>query len=222
MIIISKSYQNQFYQAAFKGAQDAADALGVSLTTNGPDAESNIPQQVEQLASAVNQKPAAIALAASDPNAVQDTLAQAKSAGIPVIGFDSGVPGDTSGAVVATAATDNEAAGANVATNLIANTDVQKALAAGTTEKPAVIGVLAQDSTSGSIVQRVNGFVKAAVAETEKLPGLAGSVDVSGQEKWTKPSTTPRRSRSSSRCRRPRARPTSRPQPPRPSPPTGW
>ena len=190
VIIISTSYQNQFYQAAFKGAQDAADALGVSLTTNGPDAESNIPQQVEQLASAVNQKPAAIALAASDPNAVQDTLAQAKSAGIPVIGFDSGVPGDTSGAVVATAATDNEAAGANVATNLIANTDVQKALAAGTTEKPAVIGVLAQDSTSGSIVQRVNGFVKAAVAETEKLPGLAGSVDVSGQEKWTKPSTS--------------------------------
>ena len=91
VIIISKSYQNQFYQAAFKGAQDAADALGVSLTTNGPDAESNIPQQVEQLASAVNQKPAAIALAASDPNAVQDTLAQAKSAGIPVIGFDSGL-----------------------------------------------------------------------------------------------------------------------------------
>ncbi|WP_341729636.1 substrate-binding domain-containing protein [Brooklawnia sp.] len=191
VIIISKSYQNQFYQAAFKGAQDAADALGVELTTNGPDAESNIPQQVEQLASAVNQKPAAIALAASDPNAVQDTLAQAKSAGIPVIGFDSGVPGDTSGAVVATAATDNEAAGGNVATNLIANADVQKKLLEGTTDNPAVIGVLAQDSTSGSIVQRVNGFVDTAVTELEKLPGLSGAVDVSGQEKWTKQSSSP-------------------------------
>ncbi|BEH02699.1 ABC transporter substrate-binding protein [Brooklawnia propionicigenes] len=191
VIIISKSYQNQFYQAAFKGAQDAADALGVDLTTNGPDAESNIPQQVEQLASAVNQRPAAIALAASDPNAVQDTLVQAKSAGIPVIGFDSGVPGDQSGAVVATAATDNEVAGANVATNLLANADVQKALSAGTTDKPAVIGVLAQDSTSGSIVQRVNGFVDAAVTEVEKLPGMQDAVDVSGQEKWTKPSSSP-------------------------------
>ena len=191
VIIISKSYQNQFYQAAFAGAQAAADELGVELTTNGPDAESNISQQVEQLASAVNQKPAAIALAASDPDAVQDTLAQAKSAGIPVIGFDSGVPGDKSGAVVATAATDNEAAGGNVATNLVANADVQAALQKGTEAKPAVVAVLAQDSTSGSIVQRVDGFVNTAKAEIEKLSGLEGAVDVSGQQKWTEPSTNP-------------------------------
>ena len=191
VIIISKSYQNQFYQAAFAGAQAAADELGVELTTNGPDAESNISQQVEQLASAVNQKPAAIALAASDPDAVQDTLAQAKSAGIPVIGFDSGVPGDKSGAVVATAATDNEAAGGNVATNLVGNKDVQAALQKGTEAKPAVVAVLAQDSTSGSIVQRVDGFVNTAKAEIEKLPGLEGAVDVSGQQKWTQPATNP-------------------------------
>lgn len=191
VIIISKSYQNQFYQAAFKGAQDAADKLGVDLTTNGPDAESNVSQQVEQLAAAVNQRPSAIALAASDPNAVQDTLVSAKSNNIPVIGFDSGVPGDASGAVVATAATDNKAAGANVATNLVANAQLQAAVAAGTPERPAVIGVLAQDSTSGSIVQRVDGFVDAAVAELEKLPGLNGAVDLSGQEKWTKPSASP-------------------------------
>lgn len=191
VIIISKSYQNQFYQAAFKGAQDAADKLGADLTTNGPDAESNVSQQVEQLAAAVNQKPSAIALAASDPNAVQDTLVSAKAAGIPVIGFDSGVPGDTSGAVVATAATDNQAAGGNVATSLIKDTAVQTAISAGTAEKPTVIGVLAQDSTSGSIVQRVSGFVEAAVMELEKLPGLQGAVAVSGQEKWTKDSSSP-------------------------------
>lgn len=191
VIIISKSYQNQFYQAAFKGAQAAADELGVDLTTNGPDAESNVSQQVEQLAAAVNQKPAAIALAASDPNAAQDTLRSAKDANIPVIGFDSGVPGDTSGAVVATAATDNTAAGGNVATNLIKNSDLQAAVEAGTTAHPAVIGVLAQDSTSGSIVQRVNGFVNTAVTALEALPGLNGAVDVSGQAKWTKKSTSP-------------------------------
>lgn len=127
IVIISKSYQNQFYQASFKGAEDAAKELGVSLTTNGPDAESNVAQQVEQLAAAINQKPAAVILAASDPNAVQDTLATAKTNGIPVIGFDSGVPGDKSGAVVATAATDNTTAGANVATNLAADKGFQAA-----------------------------------------------------------------------------------------------
>lgn len=191
VIIISKSYQNQFYQAAFAGAQDAADELGVALETNGPDAESNVSQQVEQLAAAVNQKPAAIALAACSSDAVQDTLVSAKEQGIPVIGFDSGVPDDASGAVVATAATDNAAAGGNVATNLAAVPALQAAVASATDSAPAVIGVLAQDSTSGSIVQRVDGFVSALVAELEKIDGLAGAVDVSGQQQWTIPSASP-------------------------------
>jgi len=191
VIIISKSYQNQFYQAAFKGAQDAADELGVDLETNGPDAESNVSQQVEQLASAVNQRPAAIALAACQPDAVQDALVNAKNQNIPVIGFDSGVPDDASGAVLATATTDNEAAGGNVATNLAANTDLQAALASASADSPAVIGVLAQDSTSGSIVQRVDGFTATLVTELEKLDGLAGAVDISGQQRWTTPSSNP-------------------------------
>lgn len=191
VIIISKSYQNQFYQAAFKGAQDAANELGVSLETNGPDAESNVSQQVEQLTAAVNQHPAAIALAACQPDAVQDALVNAKGQNIPVIGFDSGVPDDASGAVMATATTDNVAAGGNVATNLAANEQFQTAVKAGTTAAPAVIGVLAQDSTSGSIVQRVDGFIETMVSELEKISGLEGAVDVSGQQKWTQPSSSP-------------------------------
>ena len=133
--IIAKSFNNQFYQAAFK-----------------------------------------------------ETLTSAKDAGIPVIGFDSGVPGDTTGAVLATAATDNGNAGANVAKNLIDNADFQAAVLKGTEDAPAVVGILAQDATSGSIVQRVDGFIDEAVKDLEALDGLAGAVDVSGQEKWTKPS----------------------------------
>ena len=188
IIIISKSYQNQFYQAAFQGAKDAAVDLGVNLTTNGPDAESNVSQQVEQVAAALNQQPDAIVLAACDPTALEETLTKAKDAGVPVIGFDSGIPGDTTGAVVATAATDNKKAGANVATNMIADENFQKAILKGTKDKPTVIGVLAQDATSGSIVQRIDGFVAEMVSGLEKLDGLKGSVDVSGQEKWTIPS----------------------------------
>lgn len=190
VVMIAKSYQNQFYQAAFKGAQDAASKLGVNLVTNGPDAESNVSQQVEQLVAAVNQAPAAIALAASDPAAVQDALASAKDAGIPVIGFDSGVPDDASGAVLATATTDNNAAGGNVADNLFANEAFQTAVLAGTTAKPAVVAVLAQDSTSGSIVNRVDGFIDAMVKDLQGLDGLADAVDVSGQQNWTAPSAS--------------------------------
>ncbi|RDU23571.1 substrate-binding domain-containing protein [Anaerosacchariphilus polymeriproducens] len=188
IIVISKSYQNQFYQAAFQGADDAAADLGVTVITNGPDAESNVSQQVEQVAAAINQKPDAIVLAACDPNALEETLIKAKEKGIPVIGFDSGVPGDKTGAVVATAATDNNKAGANVAENLAAVDDFQTAIASGTEESPTIIGVLAQDATSGSIVHRVDGFIKEMVAQLEKLEGLEGCVEVTGQKKWTIPS----------------------------------
>ncbi|RJF42506.1 LacI family transcriptional regulator [Actinomyces sp. 2119] len=191
VIIIAKSYQNQFYQAAFRGAQDAADELNVQLETNGPDAESNVSQQVEQLSAAVNQGPAAIALAACQPDAVQDALVSARSRDIPVIGFDSGVPDDASGAVVATATTDNTVAGGNVATNLAQDTSLVSAVTSATADSPAVIGVLAQDSTSGSIVQRVDGFVDTLVTELEELDGLAGAVDVSGQQRWTQASSEP-------------------------------
>ncbi len=191
IIIISKSYQNQFYQAAFAGAEDAATDLGVTVTTNGPDAESNVSQQVEQVVAAINQKPDAIVLAACDPSALEEALTNAKEEGIPVIGFDSGVPGDTTGAVLATAATDNAVAGANVASNLAADEGFQEAILAGTEDAPTVIGILAQDATSGSIVQRVDGFIAEMKADLEALDGLEGAVDVSGQEKWTIPSENP-------------------------------
>lgn len=188
IIVISKSYQNQFYQAAFKGANDAAVDFGVTVITNGPDAESNVSQQVEQVAAAINQKPDAIVLAACDPKALEEVLTKAKAANIPVIGFDSGVPGDKTGAVVATAATNNENAGANVADNLASDKNFQAAVLKGTESAPTVIGVLAQDATSGSITQRVDGFVKKMVEKLESLDGLKGCVDVSGQERWTIPS----------------------------------
>ena len=189
IVVISKSYNNQFYQAAFKGAFDAAAAYGVEVTTNGPDAESNVSQQVEQVAAAINQKPDAIVLAACDPSSLEETLTKAKGAGIPVIGFDSGIPGDTTGAVVATAATDNQKAGANVASNLAEDKGFLEAVKKGTEDKPVVIGILAQDATSGSIKLRVDGFIEELKSKLEKVDGMAGAVDVSGQAVWTIPST---------------------------------
>ncbi len=186
--IISKSFNNQFYQSAFKGAADAAAKLGVKITTNGPDVETNTSQQVEQVKAAVNARPDAIVLAACDTASLEETLDSAKEAGIPVIGFDSGVPGDTTGAVVATAATDNVNAGGNVAANLIADSGFQAAILKGTEKAPTVLAILAQDATSGSIVLRVDGFIARAVEALEALAGLKGHVSVSGQERWTKPS----------------------------------
>ncbi|MDR3211562.1 MAG: substrate-binding domain-containing protein [Planctomycetota bacterium] len=192
IIIISKSLQNQFYQAAFVGANAAGKDFGVSVVVNGPDAESNIPQQVEQVQAAINQRPAALVLAACDPTSVQEALARAKENKIPVIGFDSGVPGDTSGAVIGTAATNNVNAGGVVADNLADSPAFQAKVKAATAANPAVIAVLAQDSTSGSIVQRTDGFVYALKKRVEALDSsLVGAVSIGGQDNWSVPSSKP-------------------------------
>lgn len=188
IVLIAKSYQNQFYQAAFQGAQDAAEEFGFEVTTNGPDNESNISQQVDQVKAAVQQKPTAIAIAALDTVSLEETLQQAKENGIPVFGFDSGIPEDTTGAVIATAATDNYAAGSAVADALFEDAGFQERILEGTEDNPTVIGVLAQDSTSGSIVYRVNGFVDEMVEQLQTLEGLEGAVEVTGQTIWEKES----------------------------------
>lgn len=191
IIMISKSYQNMFYQAAFKGAQDAGAEYGFEVITMGPDNESNISQQVEQIASAVNQRPAAILLAAIDTASAFDALSKAKNNGIPVIGFDSGVPDDQSGAVIATSATDNTNAGAFVAQNLFDDADFQARIGAGTEQAPTVLAILAQDSTSGSIVLRVNGFVDKMFELLQTLPEMEGAVEVTGQTIWNKAAENP-------------------------------
>lgn len=189
--IISKSINSTFYQEVFEGAEDAAEDVGVQVTIDGPDLESDIQGQVEMVREAVKAGPGAIILAACDTDSLQETLTDAREAGIPVIGFDSGVPGDETGAVLATAATDNTKAGANAAKNLIANADFRRKISGATEDDPYVLAVLAQDMTSGSIVSRVDGFIEEAINDLEAIKGLAGAVDVSGHEKWTQPSGKP-------------------------------
>ena len=191
IILIAKSFQNMFYQASFKGSDDAGAEFGYEVVNQGPDQETNVSGQVEMIAAAVNQNPAAIILASIETEACFDVLTRAKDQGIPVIGFDSGVPGDQSGAVVATSATDNTTAGAFVAENLFANADFQAKMSEATEDNKLVVGVLAQDSISGSIVQRVTGFVDKIVELLETLPGMEGAVEVTGQNVWNKESANP-------------------------------
>ena len=166
--IISKSLGNPFYEEAFRGAYDAANDMDVLLTTYGPEVETDIERQVELVREAVDADCDAIILAACDTASLAEPLTAAREAGIPVIGFDSGVPGDETGAVL-----------------------FQKAVLGADAGKPAVLAILAQDATSGSICERVDGFVEEAVKELEALDGLAGAVDVSGYERWTQPSESP-------------------------------
>lgn len=153
--IVSKGFQHQYWQAVKKGAEEKAKELGVTINFVGPDSESNYDQQLQQLNSAINAKPAAIGLAALDTKTCLEAIQTAMDAGIPIIGFDSGVPDAPEGSVWANCATDNYAAGELAAEETYKLIKEKIASASGKVR----IGVLSQDAVSESVGNRGLGFI---------------------------------------------------------------
>lgn len=173
--IIVKSYQSSYWQAAVTGINQATEELGVTATANGPNAESDIADQVNMLNDAINKKPDGIGLAACDAEAVLDALQAAKDAGIPVVLFDSGVPNAPEGSVYSTIATDNYGAGATAAEHLYEALKDKIAAADGVVR----IGEVNQEATSESITSRGLGFIDKF---TELATADGHTVAVTGNE----------------------------------------
>jgi ribose transport system substrate-binding protein len=178
--VISKGEQHAFWQAVKKGADDAATEYGVEMYYYGPPSESDIQLQVEALNGEMLKNPAAIALASLSTESVMAQLAECIDKGIPVIGFDSGVPNAPEGSIYATASTNNQNAAALAAEEFLKLEGFADALAAGTPEAPVVIAVLSQDATSESITGRTTGFVNKMV----ELAGELNTVAVTGHDLW--------------------------------------
>lgn len=126
--VISKGFQHQFWQVVLKGAEDAAKEFNVEITFEGPPSESDISAQVDMLNNALSKNPDAICLAALDTESVMSQLEEAKERGIPVIGFDSGVPNAPEGSIVSTASTNNYEAGKLAAEKMFEHPDFNKSL----------------------------------------------------------------------------------------------
>ena len=143
--VISKGFQHQFWQAVKLGSEQAAADFDVDITFEGPESEAMVDKQVEMFQTALDKKPAAICLAAVDSKAFEPLLQKAKEAGIPVIGFDSGVDSDVP---VTTATTDNIAAAALAADKMAELIGFE-----------GEVAVIAHDQTSRTGIDRVAGFV---------------------------------------------------------------
>lgn len=153
--VVVKSFQSSYWQAAVQGIEQAQEELGVTTNTTGPNAESDIADQVNMLNNAINQNPDGIALAACDQNSVIEALQSAKDKGIPVVCFDSGVPDAPEGSVYATVVTDNGGAGAIAADKIYEAVKDKIAKADGQVR----VGEVNQDATSANITERGMGFV---------------------------------------------------------------
>ena len=153
--LVSKGFQHQFWQAVKSGAEQAAEEYGVRITFEGPDNETMVDRQIDMLAAALANKPAAIGFAALDSQAAIPLLRQANEAGIPVIAFDSGVDSDIP---LATATTDNALAAGMAA-------DKMAELIGG----KGKVAVVAHDQTSRTGIDRRDGFVNRIEAN---YPGI--------------------------------------------------
>lgn len=149
--VISKGFQHAFWLAVEKGAEQAAEDYGVTITFEGPETEAMVDKQMDMLQAAIDKNPAAICFAAVDSKAAIPLLEQAQEKGIPIIGFDSGVDSDIP---LATAATDNVAAAALAA-------DKMAELIGGEGE----VAIIAHDNTSRTGIDRVAGFTDQIAAE---------------------------------------------------------
>ncbi len=181
--VMAKGEQHQFWQAVKKGAEDAANEYDVEIYFAGPASETEIDKQVEMIKTEMAKNPKAMALAALSTESVKEILDECAEKGIPVIGFDSGVPDDTSGAVKATASTNNENAAAIAAEKFGEHEGLKAAIAAATVANPVRIGCLSQDAVSASVSGRTTGFVNKMVEVAE---AAGKKVAVVGHDKWAK------------------------------------
>jgi ribose transport system substrate-binding protein len=152
--LVSKGFQHQFWQAVKQGADNAAKDLGIQITFEGPESESQVDKQIEMLQTALGKNPSALGFAALDSRAAISLLQQAKDRKIPVIAFDSGVDSDIP---LATVTTDNKAAAALAADKM--------AEAIGGEGKVALI---VHDQTSRTGIDRRDGFLE----QMKKYPNI--------------------------------------------------
>ena len=154
--VVSKGEQHDFWQQMKLNANAAAAEYGVDITFEGPPSESDVQIQVEMLNNAMAKNPVAIALAALNTSSVLDQLQQTKNQGIPVIGFDSGVPEAPEGSIWANASTNNYAAAGMAAEKMFAV--IKPRIEAATAAKPVKIVVMNQDASGESLLSRGKGF----------------------------------------------------------------
>ena len=143
--LVSKGFQHRFWQAVKEGAEQAGDELGYKISFVGPQDETKVTEQTDQLKSALDSGPAAIGFAALDSAAAADLLNEIHDKGIPVVAFDSGVD---SSIPVTTVQTNNTKAAEEAAQHMI---ELLKG-------KSGTVGMVCHDSTSTTGKQRCEGF----------------------------------------------------------------
>ncbi len=161
--VVAKGESHAFWQSVKKGAEDAANKYGYSITFRGPASESakDLPSQQEMVQSALSNNVSALVVATIGEG-FSDMLIQAYDRGIPVVQFDSGIwendiatlDSNQKNPIVSTVATSNRMAAALAAEKFFAEQREDIAESGD-----YVLGVIQHDQTQTGI-DRAQGFIE--------------------------------------------------------------
>lgn len=154
--VIVKTTNSNFWQNVNKGASAAIEGSGLTMTFDGPAAESAVADEVNLVDNAVNRGVKGIVLAPSDPEALIPAVKRANESGIAVAIIDSALGEGGAGTYQTLLSTDNCAAGKLAAARMIEAT--------GGAGKVAVMSYVAG---VGSELGRVGCFVEEIKASSK-------------------------------------------------------
>lgn len=157
--VISKGSQHQFWRTVEQGARDAGEELGVKISYEAPEDETQVDVQIEMMKKAIKKKADAIVLGPLDTEKLNDVVDEAVEAGIPVITLDSDI---TTKSRVATIGTSNESAGAIAARN-----------AADQIGGKGKIAIIAHVEGAQTAIERRGGFI-------DELKAYEGDIEIVG------------------------------------------
>ena len=109
--VIPKGTTHEFWKMGEAGAKKAGKELGVEIIWKGPQKESDRAGQIKVVENFITQGVNGIALAPLDDKALVRPVLEAKSAGIKVAVWDSGLDESAGDAVISNVMTDNFSAG---------------------------------------------------------------------------------------------------------------
>jgi ribose transport system substrate-binding protein len=103
--VVPKATSHEFWKSVHAGAVEGEKQAGVEIIWKGPITESDREAQINLLQDFIAQGVSGICLAPLDSQALQPVVREAKTAGVPVLIFDSGL--DDLGDAISFVATDN-------------------------------------------------------------------------------------------------------------------
>lgn len=160
--VICKGSQHEFWKTVEQGAKDAGEELGIQVTFEAPEDESQIDVQIKMVENAIENGADAIVLAPLDTDLLNDVIEKAADKDIPVLTFDSDV---TTKARVATIGTNNESAGAIAARN-----------AANLMNGKGKVAIISHVEGAQTAIERNNGFIQ------EMQEKYSESIEIAGVE----------------------------------------